>query len=104
MVARARSWDEVCNVFISLEKSHELFANVGFENIRVYALDEINFVEPSHSRGTGFVFSFWQKDPPSDIVMSLKEEMVEEIKKQSTKYGFKQTNYNIYAIGKKPDR
>ena len=96
------SWDEVCNVFISLERSHELFAQVGFENIRVYARDEINFVEPSRAHGKDYVFSFWQEDLPSDRVLALKKEMVDEIKERSTNFGFKQTFYYIYAHCTKP--
>jgi hypothetical protein len=101
------SWDKVSKFFISLEKSHELFAQVGFENIRVYAIDEINFVEPSRIvAGLDAMFSywqsFWQEDLPSDFVLSLKKEMVEEIKRRSTKHGFKLTTYTIYAHSTKP--
>ena len=101
------SWDKVCDFFISLEKSHELLAQAGFEQIRLYALHEIYFAEPSRlvsylDKVFSFMLSFWQEDLPSDIVLSLKNKMVEEVKKSSTNYGFKRTHYNIYAYCTKP--
>jgi hypothetical protein len=49
-----------------------------------------------------FWHSFWDEALPSDIIVSLKKEMVEEMKKRSTNHGLKLTSYNIYAHGTKP--
>jgi len=97
------SWVEVSENFISLERSHELFTEVGFHGIRAYAIHEIDYVEPSRfMAGLDTVFSFWQEGLPSNVVMELKNELVREMEKTSTDMGFKRTRYDVFAYGKKP--
>jgi ubiquinone/menaquinone biosynthesis C-methylase UbiE len=97
------SWDEVNENFISLERSHELFTEAGFHYIRTYAIHEIDYVEPSRFiAGLDTVFSFWQEDLPSNIVLDLKNELIREMEKTSTDMGFKRTRYDVFAYGKRP--
>ncbi len=97
------SWDDVSKNFISLEHSHELFTEVGFYDIRTYALHEINYIEPSRFiAGLDTVFSFWQEGLPSNVVLDLKNELIREMGKTSTDMGFKRTRYDIFAYGIRP--
>jgi ubiquinone/menaquinone biosynthesis C-methylase UbiE len=96
-------WSDVMGKFICLEEVFDLFSSVGFDIVSLYGVHEVAFVNPSmFMRGLDTVFSFWQEGLSSNVVVRLRDELVQGMVSKSTDKGFKRTRYDIYAHGKKP--
>ena len=88
---------------ISLEEAHELFDEAGFQKTRIFAIHQLNYVDPSiFLLARDATASWWKIGLPSEVVEMLKKEMLEEMTKLRTAKGFKSTSYNIIAIAQKP--
>jgi ubiquinone/menaquinone biosynthesis C-methylase UbiE len=99
----AASFQTLINNFISLEQAHKLFDDVGFQDQRLYGLHQLNYVDPTTSRRSADAYSsFWKSGLPTHIIDAFQHDYINEMIKQSTAKGFKQTRYWIIAYGKKP--
>jgi len=87
---------------IGLEETHELFDKVGFEKTRIFAIRQIDYVDPSrYVVNVDPPSSLWRISLPPELVEMTRKEMKEEMTKTKTGKGFKMTSYNIIAYAQK---
>ena len=87
---------------LSLEETHELFEKAGFRKPRIFAIHEINHVDPSmFLLARDATTSYWQVGLEPEVVDKLKTKMLEEATKSKTDKGWKVTSYNIIAYAQK---
>ena len=87
---------------LSLEEARELFEKAGFLKPRIFAIHEINYVDPSmFLLARDATTSYWQVGLEPEVVDKLKTEMLEEATKSKTDKGWKVTGYNIIAYAQK---
>jgi len=87
---------------LSLEETHELFEKAGFRKPRIFAIHEINYVDPSmFLLARDATTSWWQVGLQPEVVDKLKTEMLEDATKNKTDKGWKVTSYNIIAYAQK---
>jgi hypothetical protein len=85
-----------------LEETHELFEKVGFKKTRIFAIHQIDYVDPSrYMPSVDAPPSFWRISLPPELVEMARKEIKEEMIKTKTGKGFKMTYYNIIAYAQK---
>jgi ubiquinone/menaquinone biosynthesis C-methylase UbiE len=88
---------------MSLEETQELFDRTGFQRSRIYAIHQVDYVNPSDFRAQrDATASSWRVSLPLEMVEKAQKEIHTEMAKLITKKGLKTTIYNIFAYAQKP--
>jgi len=87
---------------LSLEETHELLEKTGFRKSIIFAIHEINYVDPSmFLLARDATTSYWQVGLQPEVADKLKKEFLEEATRSKTDEGWKLTSYNIIAYAQK---
>jgi ubiquinone/menaquinone biosynthesis C-methylase UbiE len=83
----------------SLEDVIDVFESAGFLDHRIWGRHQVQFFDPGFWLKRGLLWDMWVSGLPLDVVDNLRDEMMVECRNISGVKGFKNTSYNIIAIG-----